>query len=154
MTQTSKIVIKKYPNRRLYNTLTSIYIKLEDITLMVKKDIDFIVIDSNTKEDITRITLVQMILNHEAQGYELMPENLIKTMIKFYDHPLNKIMQDCFTKISQNFSYLDLSNIKVGVDTKPIDALNYAKEYEKMAQENFEYFSKLFFSGFNVPPKN
>lgn len=142
MEQTSKIIIKKYPNRRLYNTQTSTYIKLEDLAVMVKKDEKFVVLDAKTGEDITRLTLVQIILDHETKGYELMPEDLIKMMIKFYDHPMNKMMQDYISQAVKNFNLSMLDN----------PTLNLSKDFEKLAQENLDYFSKLLF-GNNKPKK-
>jgi polyhydroxyalkanoate synthesis repressor PhaR len=94
MKQASKIIIKKYPNRRLYNTLSSSYIKLEDVVTMVRKDEDFVVLDVKNDEDITRVILAQIILDYESKGYELLPENVVKAIIKFYGHPMSRFMHE------------------------------------------------------------
>ncbi len=135
MEHTSKIIIKKYPNRRLYNTQTSTYVKLEDLASMVKKDELFIVLDAKSNDDITRFTLVQIILDHESKGYELMPEEFIKLIIKFYGHPMNKLMQDYVSQTAKNF------NISMGNNSQ----INLSKDFEKLAKENLKYFSDILF---------
>jgi polyhydroxyalkanoate synthesis repressor PhaR len=102
---------------------------------MVKKDEQFIVVDAKTNEDITRFTLVQIILDHETKGYELMPEDFIKMMIKFYDHPMNKIMQDYISQAVKSFNLSMMNN----------HAINFSKDFEKLTKENLGYFSNMFF---------
>ncbi len=94
MKQASKIIIKKYPNRRLYNTFTSAYIKLDDIISMLCGDQDFCVIDAKTNEDITRVILAQIVLEYEMKGHHLIPTEALITIIKFYGHPIGKAMYD------------------------------------------------------------
>lgn len=136
---TSKIVIKKYPNRRLYNTQTSTYIKLDDLAEMVRRDEEFQVIDVKTNEDLTRITLAQIILDHESQGYELLPLDLIKTVIKFYDHPVNKLLQDYFTQALKAF------NETMNNQNMFNQAMSLGKDFEQIAKDNMDYFNQVFF---------
>ena len=93
MAEKSKIVIKKYPNRRLYNTEISSYITLEELGNMVKQGKDFVVVDAKSNEDLTRITLTQIILEHESKGYELLPLEFLKNIIRFYDHSMANVFQ-------------------------------------------------------------
>jgi polyhydroxyalkanoate synthesis repressor PhaR len=139
--QTSKIIIKKYPNRRLYNTQSSTYIKLDDLALMVKKDEPFVVLDAKTNEDITRLTLVQIVLDHETNGYELMPEDFIKMIIKFYGHPINKMMQDYISQSVKNLNALSLDK----------NVFNQATDF---AQTNINYFTDLIFGAHKDDTKN
>jgi polyhydroxyalkanoate synthesis repressor PhaR len=80
------ITIKKYANRRLYNTGTSTYVTLEDLATMVKSGEDFIVFDAKTNEDITRSVLTQIIFEQENKegGQNLLPINFLRKLIRFY----------------------------------------------------------------------
>jgi polyhydroxyalkanoate synthesis repressor PhaR len=78
-------VIKKYANRRLYNTATSTYVTLEDLAKMVKEGSDFIVYDAKTGDDITRSVLTQIIFEEENKGdNSLLPINFLRQLIRFY----------------------------------------------------------------------
>src|SRR6187431_1265442 len=80
------ITIKKYANRRLYNTGTSTYVTLEDLASMVKAGEDFVVFDAKTNEDITRSVLTQIIFEQENKegGQNLLPINFLRQLIRFY----------------------------------------------------------------------
>jgi polyhydroxyalkanoate synthesis repressor PhaR len=80
------ITIKKYANRRLYNTGTSTYVTLEDLASMVKSGEDFVVYDAKTNEDITRSVLTQIIFEQENKegGQNLLPINFLRQLIRFY----------------------------------------------------------------------
>ena len=76
-------VIKKYANRRLYNTATSTYVTLEDLSRMVKEGTDFVVYDAKTGEDITRSVLAQIIFDEENKGdNSLLPINFLRQLIQ------------------------------------------------------------------------
>jgi polyhydroxyalkanoate synthesis repressor PhaR len=79
-------VIKKYANRRLYNTATSTYVTLDDLALMVRAGTNFIVYDAKTGEDITRSVLTQIIFEEENKGgaQTLLPINFLRQLIRFY----------------------------------------------------------------------
>ena len=78
-------VIKKYANRRLYNTATSTYVTLEDLAKMVKEGTDFIVYDAKSGDDITRSVLTQIIFEEENKGdNNLLPINFLRQLIRFY----------------------------------------------------------------------
>lgn len=77
-------IIKKYANRRLYNTGTSTYVTLEDLAVMVKGEEDFIVYDAKSGEDITRSVLTQIIFEQEAKGTNLLPVSFLRQLIGFY----------------------------------------------------------------------
>ncbi len=78
------VVIKKYANRRLYNTATSTYVTLDDLSAMVKSGTDFLVYDAKTGEDITRSVLTQIIFEEENKGVNLLPINFLRQLIRFY----------------------------------------------------------------------
>src|SRR5277367_2587091 len=79
------VTIKKYANRRLYNTATSSYVTLDDLAKMVKKGIEFNVYDAKTSEDITRSVLTQIIVEEEGKaGQNLLPISFLRQLIGFY----------------------------------------------------------------------
>lgn len=78
------IVVKKYANRRLYDTATSAYVTLEDLSAMVKQGLDFVVQDARTGEDLTRQVLTQIIVEEESRGESLLPIQFLRQLIRFY----------------------------------------------------------------------
>jgi polyhydroxyalkanoate synthesis repressor PhaR len=82
------VVIKKYANRRLYNTSTSSYVTLDYLCKMVKDDVDFVVYDARTGDDITRSVLTQIIVEEEAKGHHLLPTKFLRQLIGYYDDSL------------------------------------------------------------------
>ena len=78
------VVIKKYANRRLYNTATSSYVTLDHLCQMVKDDVDFVVYDAKSGDDITRSVLTQIIVEEESKGTNLLPINFLRQLISFY----------------------------------------------------------------------
>ncbi|MFO1242113.1 MAG: polyhydroxyalkanoate synthesis repressor PhaR, partial [Rickettsiales bacterium] len=86
------VVIKKYANRRLYNTQTSMYITLEDVSKMVKEGVDFEVRDAKTSEDLTRQILTQIIVEQELSGQNVLSVNFLKRIINLYDDNLREFV--------------------------------------------------------------
>jgi polyhydroxyalkanoate synthesis repressor PhaR len=87
------VTIKKYANRRLYNTGTSTYVTLEDLAAMVKNGDDFVVYDAKTSEDITRSVLTQIIFEQEnKQGQNLLPIAFLRQLIRFYGDSMQMLV--------------------------------------------------------------
>src|SRR6201981_3402734 len=87
------ITIKKYANRRLYNTGTSTYVTLEDLASLVKKGEDFVVYDAKTGEDITRSVLAQIIFEQEGKnGQSLLPITFLRQLIRFYGDSMQMLL--------------------------------------------------------------
>jgi len=86
------IEIKKYSNRRLYNTETSAYITLDDIVTLIKKELEFKVIDVDTQSDITSTILTQIILEKENAGINLIPAHILKQIILFNENKKSNMM--------------------------------------------------------------
>jgi polyhydroxyalkanoate synthesis repressor PhaR len=84
--------IKKYANRRLYNTGTSTYVTLEDLAEMVKSGEDFLVHDAKTGEDITRSVLTQIIFEQENKGQNLLPITFLRQLIRFYGDSIQNLI--------------------------------------------------------------
>jgi len=85
-------VIKKYPNRRLYDTEISSYITLEDVRQLVIEHVDFIVQEAKSKRDITRSILLQIILEREEDGEPIFSEPVLQEIIRFYGDSLQGMM--------------------------------------------------------------
>src|SRR5215475_1088969 len=87
------VTIKKYANRRPYNTGTSTYVTLEDLAAMVKKGEDFVVYDAKTGEDITRAVLAQIIFEQEnKEGQNLLPITFLRQLIRFYGDSMQMLV--------------------------------------------------------------
>jgi polyhydroxyalkanoate synthesis repressor PhaR len=87
------VTIKKYANRRLYNTGTSTYVTLEDLAAMVKKGEDFVVYDAKSGEDITRSVLTQIIFEQEnKEGQNLLPIAFLRQLIRFYGDSMQMLV--------------------------------------------------------------
>ena len=97
-------VIKKYPNRRLYDTLTSSYITLSDIKQLVMAGAAFRVLDAKTDEDLSRSILLQIILEEEAGGAPLFSEAVLSNIIRTYGHTMQGFMGSYLEKNLQVFA--------------------------------------------------
>ena len=88
------VVIKKYANRRLYNTETSTYVTLEDLAAMVRSDRDFVVYDAKTGDDLTHAVLTQIIVEQEGRsgGQTLQPIPFLRQLIRFYDDSIGRMV--------------------------------------------------------------
>ncbi|MBF0305281.1 MAG: polyhydroxyalkanoate synthesis repressor PhaR [Alphaproteobacteria bacterium] len=86
------VTIKKYANRRLYNTATSSYVTLDHLCQMVKDGTDFVVYDAKTGEDITRSVLTQIIVEEEGKGQNLLPISFLRQLIGFYGDSLGGLV--------------------------------------------------------------
>jgi polyhydroxyalkanoate synthesis repressor PhaR len=95
----TRVVIKKYANRRLYNTASSSYVTLEHLSDMVKQGVDFVVFDAKTNEDITRPVLAQIIFEEESRGQNLLPIQFLRQLIRFYGDSMQTFLP----------SYLEMS---------------------------------------------
>ena len=85
--------IKKYANRRLYNTASSVYVTLADLAKMVKNGEDFVVFDAKTNEDITRSVLTQIIFEQEGiEGQSLLPTTFLRQLIRFYGDSMQALL--------------------------------------------------------------
>ena len=90
--ETAPISIKKYANRRLYNTATSSYVTLDHLAEMVKEGSEFVVVDAKTGEDITRSVLTQIIVEQENKGQNLLPIKFLRQIIGFYGDSLGGLV--------------------------------------------------------------
>src|SRR5687767_5206055 len=102
---TAKVaVVKKYANRRLYNTATSSYVTLDVLSQMVRKGDDFVVFYAKTGEDITRSVLTQIILEEDGKGRNLLPIGFLRQVISFYDDSLQSFLPRYLDLSMENFA--------------------------------------------------
>jgi polyhydroxyalkanoate synthesis repressor PhaR len=86
------VVVKKYANRRLYNTESSSYVTLEDLAAMVRQGRDFVVFDAKSGDDITRGVLTQIIVEQEGKGASLLPTQFLRQLIGIYGGPVESLV--------------------------------------------------------------
>ncbi|MBK4722193.1 polyhydroxyalkanoate synthesis repressor PhaR [Azospirillum sp. YIM DDC1] len=102
--KSATITIKKYANRRLYNTATSSYVTLDHLCQMVKDGLDFVVYDAKTGEDITRSVLTQIIVEEESKGQNLLPISFLRQLIGFYGDNMQWMVPRYLEYSMQSFS--------------------------------------------------
>jgi polyhydroxyalkanoate synthesis repressor PhaR len=136
------VEIKKYANRRLYNTGTSTYVTLEDLAVMVKKGEDFLVHDAKSGEDITRSVLTQIIFEQEnKEGQNLLPITFLRQLIRFYGDSMQMLVPrylevsiDSLTREQEKFR----QQMTQAFGVSPFGAL------EDQARRNMEMFERAF----------
>ena len=97
-------ILKKYPNRRLYDTQTSSYITLADVKKMVLEGQEFVVRDAKTSDDLTRSILLQIILEEESGGVPMFSSQMLAQIIRFYGHAMQGMMGSYLEKNLQTFT--------------------------------------------------
>ena len=122
-------LIKKYPNRRLYDTQTSTYVTLSDIKALVMANEVFKVIDAKTDEDLTRNILLQIILEEEAGGAPVFSSQMLSQIIRFYGNSMQGLMGNYLEKTMQSF--VDIHN-KLGDQTKGMGAGSTPEAWSQM----------------------
>ncbi|HEY3779113.1 MAG TPA: polyhydroxyalkanoate synthesis repressor PhaR [Rhizomicrobium sp.] len=144
------VVIKKYANRRLYNTRTSSYVTLDHLCEMVKEGTEFEVRDARTGDDITRSVLTQIIFEEEAKGQNLLPIRFLRQLIRFYGDSLQALVP----------GYLDLSMESFARQQEDMrhrmaEAFGGGSQaFEAVARQNLALFEKTMrmFSPFGATP--
>ena len=131
------IEIKKYSNRRLYNTETSSYITQEDIVSLIKEGKQFKIKDVETKKDITSSILTQIILERETSGTNLIPEEFLKQIILFYE---NDRSSEMFGFLNNVMNFADANKFFTGgfqniMKFNPFDFQNYFNNAAKSSQK-------------------
>ena len=133
------IVIKKYANRRLYNTATSTYVTLDDLAGMVKSGADFTVKDAKTNEDITHSVLTQIIFEQEAKGENMLPVNFLRQIIRFYGDSMQHVVPS-FLNVSADMLAREQDDLRRAMGSSfnktPFDAM------EDQVRQNMDMFKQ------------
>lgn len=133
------VVVKKYANRRLYDTLSSSYVTLENLCKMVKDGIEFVVVDAKTGEDITRSVLTQIIFEQESKGYNLLPIGFLRQVIGFYDDNLGAVLPSYLEKAMGNF--IDNQDKMRGM-MGSFGEFSPFRSFEEIGKQNMELFEQ------------
>ncbi len=146
------VVIKKYANRRLYNTATSAYVTLDHLSQMVKDKTDFVVYDAKTGDDITRPVLTQIIFEEESKGGQtLLPIPFLRQLISFYGDSLQGVVPQ----------YLEMSMTQFARNQEQMRSylqnafgFNPFQQFESMGKQNMAMFEQAMrmFNPFQRPP--
>ncbi|MFZ2619483.1 MAG: polyhydroxyalkanoate synthesis repressor PhaR [Alphaproteobacteria bacterium] len=142
------VIIKKYANRRLYNTETSTYITLEELGHLVRENRDFEVVDAKTGEDLTRSVLAQILFEEEAKGAAMLPVRFLRQLISYYDNNMQTVMphylemvMDVFMKNQQTIQ--ERTNGMLGTFS-PFASMQNVQEMQRRNMENFQNMMGMF----------
>src|SRR5689334_3556824 len=143
------VVIKKYANRRLYNTATSAYVTLDHLSQMVKEKIDFVVYDAKTGEDITRSVLTQIIVEEESKGQTLLPIPFLRQLISFYGDSLQGVVPQY---LEMSMTQVPRHQERVRTYMHTVLGFNPFQQFESIGKENMAMFQKAMrmFNPFNA----
>lgn len=137
------VVVKKYANRRLYNTETSTYVTLEDLAKMVRGDRDFVVYDAKNGDDLTHAVLTQIIVEQESRegGQALLPIPFLRQLIRFYDDSIARMVPSYLQFSLENFAkeQVRFREQFASAFTNPTVAFDF---YQKQARQNMAMFEQ------------
>jgi polyhydroxyalkanoate synthesis repressor PhaR len=145
------ILIKKYANRRLYNTSTSSYVTLDHLCVMVKEGHEFVVEDAKSGEDITRSVLTQIIFEEESKGQNLLPINFLRQLIGFYGDNLQPVVPQYLEMTMESFSK-NQEAMRENMTSAMGEANPFAK-LEEVTRQNVNMFQQAMsaFNPFQMP---
>ena len=145
----ARIIIKKYANRRLYNTGSSSYVTLEHLSEMVKQGVDFVVYDARTNEDITRQVLTQIIFEAENSGQNLLPIQFLRQLIKLYGHQIQALVPgylemslDAFAKQQDSMREQVGATLGGGFVKPPYPGGDGYRLFEEQVRQNMALFDR------------
>jgi polyhydroxyalkanoate synthesis repressor PhaR len=133
-------IVKKYANRRLYNTATSSYVTLDELSQMVRRGEDFVVYDAKSGEDITRSVLTQIILEEDSKGRNLLPIGFLRQLISFYDDQLHAFLPRYLEVSMENFARHQ-DQIRAYVE-ETFGRFFPIAQFEDMARQNIALFQR------------
>ena len=137
------IIIKKYANRRLYDTSTSAYITLDHLSDLVKKDVEFLVVNAKTGEDLTRQVLTQIIFEQETRGEGAMPTNFLRQLIRFYGENVQSVLPAWLDMSMNSFADRQEKWKQTVGKTFPMNPLGVFEEQTKRNVALFEKTMKM-----------
>lgn len=152
-TTSDPVTIKKYANRRLYNTGTSCYVTLEDLAVMVRKGEDFVVKDAKTGEDITRNVLTQIIFDAETKGQSLLPTTFLRQLIRLYGDSVQTLVPPFLEHSISNFTREQEKMRSQLEGAFGSQAVHLMEEQARRNMELFERSMRMFMPfGGEIPP--
>jgi polyhydroxyalkanoate synthesis repressor PhaR len=154
--QAEPVVIKKYANRRLYNTAASSYVTLDHLSEMVREGVDFVVQDAKSGEDITRSVLTQIIFEQESRGQNLLPVQFLRRLIRFYGDQMQGFLPPYLEMSMESFAKAQ-EQMRENM-SRAFGASTPMAAFEEQAQRNMQLFQQAmkvwapFVSGAAAPP--
>src|SRR5271165_5719082 len=145
MADSTPTMIKKYANRRLYNTAASTYVTLADLAKMVKNGEDFVVFDAKTNEDITRSVLTQIIFEQEGiEGQSLLPTTFLRQLIRFYGDSMQALLPSYLEFSIDRFSGERQAMLEAASRMFGADAFSGASfaALQELTQKNLKAFNQ------------
>ena len=147
-----RVVIKKYANRRLYNTASSAYVTLEHLADMVKQGVDFVVYDAKTNDDITRSVLTQIIFEEESRGQNLLPVQFLRQLIQLYGGQMQSFVPSYLEASLEAFSGQQERLREQFASSGAVPGINLWEEQVRSNLALFERAMKMFTPfGFRAP---
>jgi polyhydroxyalkanoate synthesis repressor PhaR len=148
------VVIKKYANRRLYNTETSTYVTLDDLASMVRSDRDFVVYDAKTGDDLTHAVLTQIIVDQESRegGQTLLPIPFLRQLIRFYDDSIGRMVPGYLQFSLENLvkEQEKFRSQFATIFSNPATAFNFYQEQARKNVAMFEQAMSMWASSFSA----
>ncbi|SLN25993.1 polyhydroxyalkanoate synthesis repressor PhaR [Oceanibacterium hippocampi] len=138
--QTDTIVIKKYANRRLYNTDTSSYVTLDHLAKMVKEGKEFVVFDAKSGDEITRSVLTQIIFEEESKGQNMLPVPFLRELISYYGDSLQGLVPGYLEMSMSTFSR-NQEQMRTAV-AETFGELNPFRTFEEIGRQNLAMFQE------------
>jgi polyhydroxyalkanoate synthesis repressor PhaR len=138
--QGEAVIIKKYANRRLYNTAASTYVTLDNLSEMVREGIDFIVLDAKTGDDITRSVLTQIIFEEESKGQSMLPVQFLRRLIRFYGDQMQGFLPPYLEMSMESFSKAQ-EKMRENM-SRAFGATTPMAAFEEQAQRNMAIFQQ------------
>ena len=138
--QGEQVIIKKYANRRLYNTAASSYVTLDHLSEMVREGTDFIVLDAKTNDDITRSVLTQIIFEQESKGQNLLPVQFLRRLIRFYGDQMQGFLPPYLEMSMESFSKAQ-EKMRENM-SRAFGATTPMAAFEEQAQRNMAIFQQ------------
>lgn len=145
---TENRIIKKYPNRRLYDTVDSQYITLDNVKELVMKDIDFTVVDQKTNEDITRNILLQIIIEQEEDDEPIFSVDVLTKIIRLYGHGVQDLASNF---LERSFSMFTDQQEQFNARMKEAMRHNPLSTMAEVTQKNMQIWKKMQDDFFNMP---
>ena len=132
--------IKKYANRRLYNTQTSSYVTLEQLADMVREGVDFVVVDAKSEDDLTRSVLTQIIVEQENKGENLLPIGFLRQLIGCYGDGLQSMLPNYLDVTMKTFTE-NQQRMREEM-TEALDGVFPVRQFDELGRQNLALFEQ------------
>jgi polyhydroxyalkanoate synthesis repressor PhaR len=137
----NRVIVKKYPNRRLYNTNSSSYVTLEDLRDLVKEGQEFVVVDAKTNEDLTAQILTQIILELESQGYNMLPIGFLRSIISFYGNSKMQPVVPHYLEMMMNHFNTNQDKVRQMMDNAMGNFSTFSP-FGEISKQNMSFFNQ------------